>query len=110
MDYIEEKMEEDLQVFYFFGEVDSSNSFLYKEKIVSLIERRKANIVVFDFTHTTFVDSAGIGLILGRYNELRTMGKNLRLRGINLQLNKIFKIAGLFQILNIECDERKVII
>ena len=108
MNYIEEKIDNLNQVFYFYGEVDSSNAFLYKNKIVDLIERRKMNVVVFDFSNTVFVDSAGIGLILGRYNELKRLGKNLRLRGINFQLDKIFKIAGLYQILNIEHMESRV--
>ncbi len=108
MNYIKEEMEQDAQVFYFYGELDSSNSYLYKEKIVSNIERKKANIVIFDFTNTSFVDSAGIGLILGRYNELKSLRKNLRIRGVNMQLDKIFKIAGLYKILNIEYIDSKV--
>lgn len=108
MNFIEEKSENYHQVFYFYGEIDSSNSMKYKKEIISLIDNKKSNIIVFDFSNTTFIDSAGIGLILGRYNELRSIGKNLRIRGINTQIDKIFKISGLYQILNIDIDERRV--
>lgn len=108
MNYLKEENENGNQIFYFYGELDSSNCFIYKEKISSCIERKKSNLIIFDFTYTTFVDSAGIGLILGRFNEIKTMNRNLRLRGVNIYVNKIFKIAGLYQILNIECIESKV--
>ena len=108
MNYIEEKIENDNQVFYFYGELDSSNCYLYKEKIIASIERKKHHLIIFDFSNTIFVDSAGIGLILGRFNELKNQKKNLRLRGVNKQLDKIFKIAGLYRVMLIDCIESEV--
>ena len=108
MNIIEEKIENNSQVFVFYGEIDSSNSLSYKEQIHTKILNNRYSLIIFDFSNTSFIDSAGIGLILGRYNEIKMMGKNLRIRGINLQIDKIFKISGLYQILNIECLESKV--
>lgn len=108
MNIIEEKIENNSQVFVFYGEIDSSNSLSYKEQIYPKILNKRYSLIIFDFSNTSFIDSAGIGLILGRYNEIKMMGKNLRIRGINLQIDKIFKISGLYQILNIECLESKV--
>ena len=80
----------------------------YKEQLCAKINNSRFKTVVFDFSNTLFIDSAGIGLILGRYNEIKMQGKNLRVRGINMQLDKIFKVSGLYQILDIDYMESKV--
>lgn len=105
---IEEKNENYSQVFYFCGEIDSSNALNYKEQLCAKINNSRFKTVIFDFSNTLFIDSAGIGLILGRYNEIKMQGKNLRVRGINMQLDKIFKVSGLYQILDIDYMESKV--
>ena len=52
------------------GELDSSKTMLYKEKIHQIMRTLGPRYMIWDLKDLTFLDSAGIGLILGRYNEI----------------------------------------
>ena len=79
------------------GELDSSKTMLYKEKIHQIMRTLGPRYMIWDLKDLTFLDSAGIGLILGRYNEIErgVMG----LGGLNPYSRKIISISGLFQIM-----------
>ena len=49
----------------------------------------------------TFIDSAGIGLILGRYNEYRLDHISLVLVGVKNSIKKLFIISGINQLMDI---------
>ena len=49
----------------FYGDIDDSVCPIYKKEISDLIESNRNKDVIFDFKEVTFIDSAGIGLILG---------------------------------------------
>ena len=55
--------------------------------------------VIFDFKHTTFIDSAGVGLVLGRYQQLSKEGRKLSLRRLSNTAYKVFELSGLFEIM-----------
>ena len=48
------------------GELDSYKTMIYKDKICLSIATKKPHLLLFDLKELTFLDSAGIGLILGR--------------------------------------------
>ena len=53
-----------------------------------------------DFSSVSFIDSSGVGLILGRYNQLKKYNGNLYMSGVSKQAEKIFNIAGIWTIMN----------
>ena len=72
--------------------------------------RRKADLeiekyiprkVIFDFTNVTFMDSAGIGLILGRYKKISSLGGTLEVINATEIVNKILVMSGINKIINI---------
>ena len=83
----------------FSGDIDDSVCPKYKEEISNLIELNKNKDMIFDFKNVTFIDSSGIGLILGRYNQLKRHRKKLYLKETNPQIQKIFKISGIYTII-----------
>ena len=50
--------------------------------------------LVFDFSHTTFMDSSGIGALLGRYKRMRERGGSVMIYGADPQIRRILRIAG----------------
>jgi stage II sporulation protein AA (anti-sigma F factor antagonist) len=84
----------------FFGDIDHYCVVSYKEKLVSYIERYHFNYVIMDFSAVSFIDSAGIGFILGRYNQLKDYGGKLIVCGVNDYCNRIFNIAGMWKIID----------
>lgn len=83
----------------FYGDIDDSVCPKYKQEISELIENNKNNDVVFDFKQVTFIDSSGIGLILGRYNQLKSHKRKLYVNQTNNQIQKLFKISGIYTII-----------
>ena len=59
------------------GELDSYKTMIYKDKICLSIATKKPHLLLFDLKELTFLDSAGIGLILGRYNEIKKINEEL---------------------------------
>jgi stage II sporulation protein AA (anti-sigma F factor antagonist) len=87
-------------VIYFYGEVDNKACKDYKSSIIDTINNFSYLDVIFDFSNVTFIDSSGIGLIIGRYNQLKEKGNSLSIRGTNKSIDKLFSVSGLWNILN----------
>jgi stage II sporulation protein AA (anti-sigma F factor antagonist) len=84
----------------FVGDVDNLVCEPYKNKLETIINENKYKKVIMDFSKVTFIDSSGLGLILGRYNQLRRTNSNLYVCGVNKQTEKIFNIAGIWTIMD----------
>lgn len=54
--------------------------------------------IEFDFTNSPFIDSSGIGVILGRYRYVQAMGGTVRLSHMSPSVKKIIHMAGLHQL------------
>lgn len=91
----------------FFGDIDDTVCPKYKQEISMLIEQNKKKDMIFDFKEVTFIDSSGIGMILGRYNQLKGHRKKLYVCKTNPHIQKLFKISGIYTIIN-EFNEEKV--
>ena len=66
------------------------------------IEKYIPRKVVFDFNKVSFMDSAGIGLILGRYKNISILGGKLEVVNVNEQVIKILNMSGLSKIIEIK--------
>lgn len=82
------------------GELDSSKTFLYKERIHQYMREYGPKYIIWDFKDLTFIDSAGIGLILGRFNEIERVKGLMGFVGLNSYSRKVIQISGLFSIMN----------
>ena len=80
------------------GEIDCVNAPVYRQQLSDLLEETNED-VVFDFKGTSFIDSSGIGLVLGRYNQLKFDHRTLILTGLNQVAYRLFELTGLFQIM-----------
>ena len=55
--------------------------------------------VVFDFDSVTFMDSAGIGLIIGRYKFANMLGGKLEVANLTNSVKKIFEMSGILRLI-----------
>lgn len=69
------------------------------------MERYIPRKVIFDFNNVSFMDSAGIGLILGRYKNITALGGKLEIINANETVNKILKMSGVTRLININKEE-----
>lgn len=56
--------------------------------------------IVFDLQNVNFMDSSGIGMIIGRYKELEKIGGKVYIINLNPNLNSIIEVSGLKKIIN----------
>jgi len=69
------------------------------------IERYIPRKVILDFNNVTFMDSAGIGLILGRYKNISILGGKLEIINVTETVNKILIMSGVNKLININKEE-----
>ena len=66
------------------------------------IERYIPRKIIFDFNNVTFMDSAGIGLILGRYKNISILGGKWEIVNVSKQVIKILNMSGLSRLIEIK--------
>ena len=84
------------------GEIDHHNAVMIRRDIDSEIYSVRPKRLVFDLSGVDFMDSSGLGLILGRFASVRDVGGELVVLNPNKSVMKILKLAGAERILKIE--------
>ncbi len=77
------------------GEVDHHSAREIREKIDAAVEKWSPALLNLDFSGVTFMDSSGIGLIMGRYRLMETHQGRLRVVRVPLHLKKLMLLAGI---------------
>ncbi len=66
-----------------------------------LLETQSVNTIVLDFADTGFMDSSGIGVIMGRYRMIHYTGGKVVAVRVNSRVSKILKMSGLYKIMDV---------
>ena len=93
----------DRTVVHLGGEIDVYTAPLVREKLDEQIQAGRTNLVV-DLTDVTFLDSTGLGVLVGRLKLTRTRGGSMRLVGKDDRVLKVFAITGLDKVFEIHPD------
>ena len=89
-------------------EVDHHFSQGLKEVTESYAVMGQVRCIIFDFARTEFMDSTGIGILLGRYKFMRALGGTIALANVSGRIQRIMKIAGIYRIIpNLEWDMKE---
>ena len=78
-----------------------------RRRIDNEIQRYMPKEVIFDFSNVSFMDSAGIGLIIGRYKLINMICGELKIANVNTQIQKIFEMSGLLRLIPVEQKNKK---
>ena len=79
-----------------------------RRRLDNEIERYMPKEVIFDFNKVSFMDSAGIGLIIGRYKLASILGGKVEVTNLTVPVRKIFEMSGILKIIpEIKCTEKK---
>lgn len=79
------------------AELDHHLADEMRDVIDEIINKRGVTRIVIDFSKVDFMDSAGIGLIMGRYKKIRDIG-DISVVGVNESIKRILLISGLHKI------------
>ena len=90
---------------YLEGEIDHHSAAPIREEIDREIMLRKPEVLIIDFGGVTFMDSSGIGLVMGRYRTIALSGGKLIVSNLSPQFYKIMKLSGIEKIASISKRE-----
>lgn len=81
------------------GEVDHHTSVEIREKVDREYQRKRARNIIFDFSDIQFMDSSGIGVLMGRYRNVMILGGNVGLCCVGPQVDRVLAISGIYKII-----------
>ena len=77
------------------GEIDHHNAPLLRAEIDNALERLRPEELVLDFGEVSFMDSSGIGLVIGRCKLMKDIGGRVMINNAGNSIKKVMKLAGL---------------
>ena len=83
------------------GELDHHSADAVKARIEQAIERGDAHHIVLSMKDLTFMDSSGLGVIIGRYKQITARGGKMVVCDVSPSIYRLFEMSGLFKILSI---------
>lgn len=93
------KLNDDKLFVYLEGEIDQSVADVLRVKLDKLFEEAGARSVILMLGKLTFMDSTGIGLIMGRYKKLKKKNIPMFICGPSKQIDKVLRVSGIYGII-----------
>ena len=94
------KKEDKQLIFKLEEDIDEYAVQKIRRKLDNEIERHMPKEVIFDFNNVSFMDSAGIGLIIGRYKLANMLGGKVQVANMTQPVRKIFEMSGMQRIIS----------
>jgi stage II sporulation protein AA (anti-sigma F factor antagonist) len=83
------------------GEIDHNNSAILRNEIDKEVKQRPIKNIIFDLKALDFMDSSGIGMILGRYKLISGLNGKIMITSPQNSILKIINVSGLNKIIPI---------
>lgn len=83
------------------SELDHHQTEEIRSEIDDLVREKPVDEVEFDFSQTVFMDSAGIGMLLGRYKIMRALNGRILVSHVGGQIQRILEMSGIRKYLEI---------
>jgi len=93
-------------VVYLDGELDHCRAEALRDQVDKTLENVSCKRVIFDMSQVTFMDSSGVGFLIGRYKKLIPKGCIVALRGATDAVDRILDISGIYKIIRL-CNEKE---
>jgi stage II sporulation protein AA (anti-sigma F factor antagonist) len=81
------------------SEIDHHSCDEIKKSADYEIQRLSPKKLVFDFKNVKFMDSSGIGMLIGRYKNILRYGGQAEMINLNKEVRRIFQMTGIFKII-----------
>jgi stage II sporulation protein AA (anti-sigma F factor antagonist) len=102
---IDKKIERQTLFLRLNGELDMNTTENLRQAIDNEIERRGIRTVILNLEDVSFIDSSGLGVILGRYKKLLPMGGKIMISNVPPHIYKVMELSGLPKIIRFFSDE-----
>jgi stage II sporulation protein AA (anti-sigma F factor antagonist) len=88
------------------GELDHHTAEQLKEQASQAIETYNIKHIVLNLEQLSFMDSSGLGVILGRYKQIKQKHGEMVVCAISPAVNRLFEMSGLYKIIRLEPSEK----
>lgn len=82
------------------GELDHHTAKEVKDLIEEIIKNRGVKNLLFDFSKLSFMDSSGIGVIIGRYKLICSIGGKVAISGATRTVARLIEMSGINKLIN----------
>ncbi len=81
------------------GELDHHTAKTLRERADFTLDRVGGKHIIFDFEEVSFMDSSGIGVMIGRYKRVQSLGGRVAIACANEKIREIIRLSGLESLL-----------
>lgn len=96
--YVEDKT---LLVEILSAELDHHIARDIRQEVDSVLMKKQIDFIIFDFHYVNFMDSSGIGVIIGRYKKIVNHGGKVSVINMNSRVEKLFNLSGMSKIISV---------
>ena len=93
--YVNIEIQDEVFIARLFGGLDHHSVQPLREEIDAMALQNRPKELILDFAGVGFMDSSGIGLVMGRYKLAQELGAELRLCGLTAGSKRVMQIAGM---------------
>ena len=80
---------------YLSGEIDHDSAAKIRVRVDAAAQSLSPRVLCLDFRGVSFMDSSGVGLVMGRYRQMKLLGGSLRVKNYSDSIYRIFAMSGL---------------
>lgn len=91
------------------GEIDHHTSVTMRERVDREFQKRRAKNIVFDFNNIMFMDSSGIGLLMGRYRTVAICGGSIALFNVKPKVSQMLELSGIYKLMKVYEDKNEAL-
>ena len=90
------------------GEIDHHTAAVVRVSIDELIRSRAPRVLLLDMSAVDFMDSSGLGLIMGRLERAEHISARLNLTGLSPTICKLIRLSGIDRLKNLSIENKTV--
>lgn len=100
------EVKQDVLLIRLSGELDHHSAEQLRKEASAIIDEQKIRHIILNLEQLGFMDSSGLGVILGRYNQIRQRQGEMVVCAISPAVHRLFEMSGLFKIIRLEQSEQ----
>lgn len=82
-------------------DLDCNNAAVIRKESDKIMQQENIKNIIFDFEKTNFMDSTGIGVIMGRYKSVKLVGGSVSAINVNVAVEKLLTLSGIHKLIRI---------
>jgi stage II sporulation protein AA (anti-sigma F factor antagonist) len=91
------------------GELDHHTADELRESLTTMIETEDVRHIILNLGELDFMDSSGLGVILGRYNQIKALNGEMFICAVSTTVGKMFEMSGMFKIIRTVTSEEEAL-